>query len=239
MSRPSSGRSSASSCGVGRGSTGRRAGHVGRRQRAPMTAPGFVVRSGDVDADRAGAIEMFKRHLNPRYDAARFDWMYRRNPHGLGRMWVATDAGDGSMAGVAGAFPRRVYVAGKVVLAWVLGDFCVSDRHRSIGPALSLQRACLAAASAGTIPFCYDFPSTGMIAVYRRMGIRPLGQMVRLRRILRVDGPVGRLVRAPAVLTRTVGSLANVLLARRMLRTPASDLTVALLEGSFGDEFST
>jgi hypothetical protein len=204
-----------------------------------VIAGGLVIRGGDVQADRPLALEMFRRHLNPRYDAARFDWMYRRNPHGPGRLWVAADTGDGSVAGVAGAFPRRMYVGGREEIAWVLGDFCVSDRHRSIGPALSLQRACLAAVSAEAIPFCYDFPSPRMMAVYRRMGIGPFGQMVRLRRLLRVEGRVDRFLRVPGVLRGAVGALGNRLLARRILRgqtTPG--LMVALHDGLCGDEFS-
>ncbi len=198
-----------------------------------------MVRAGDVDADRPLAVEMFRRYLNPDYDGVRFDWMYRRNPHGRGRLWIAADASDGSTAGVAGAFPRRMQVGQRETLAWVLGDFCVSDRHRSIGPALSLQRACLEPVAAGVVPFCYDFPGPRMMAVYRRMGIGPFGEMVRFCRLLRLDGPVRRHVRGPAVLTRVVGTLGSMVLARRTLRTPVTPgLTVALHDGPCGDEFS-
>jgi hypothetical protein len=203
-----------------------------------MTCDASVVREGHLEADRNLALDMFRRYLNPQYDAARFDWVYRQNPHGPGRLWVSSDLSDGSVIGIAGAFPRRVYLAGRECEAWVLGDFCVSDRHRSIGPALALQRACLADVAAGAIPFCYDFPSLRMMAIYRRLGIDPLGHMVRLRRLLRVDSRVSRMVGRPA-LSRRMSALGNLLLARRIPRArEVPGLTVSLHDGQCGEEFS-
>jgi len=60
-----------------------------------------VVRPGDLDAHREAVIELFVRHLNPLYDAARFEWVYRRNPDGPGRLWVAVDDASGELAGAA------------------------------------------------------------------------------------------------------------------------------------------
>src|SRR5215831_8052216 len=123
-----------------------------------MTKDAVVIRDGDLETDRKLAIDTLARCLKPAYDDARFDWVYRQNPHGRGRLWVATDPANGAVVGIAGAFPRRMCLYGRTELAWVLGDFCVSDAYRSVGPALALQRACLAEISGGAIPFCYDFP---------------------------------------------------------------------------------
>jgi hypothetical protein len=189
-------------------------------------------------SDRRLAIETFVRYLNPRYDDARFDWVYRQNPHGRGRLWVATDHGGRTVVGIAAAFPRRMCVAGRDEVAWVLGDFCVSDAYRSVGPALALQRACLAEVTTGGARFCYDFPSSGMMAVYRRLGVRPLGQMVRLNRPLRLDSRLRKIVGSPA-LTRGLGAVAGAALAfHHRRRGGASDLEVALHDSVFEQEFT-
>ena len=198
----------------------------------------MVIRPGDVHADRDLAVETFARHLNPRYDGARFDWVYRHNPHGIGRLWVGTNPQDGSVVGIAAAFPRRVNVSGRIELAWVLGDFCVAEAYRAVGPALALQRACLAGVTDGVVPFCYDFPSTSMMAVYRRLGIKPLGRMVRLVRPLSIETRLRGLVKSQTV-SRHLGAVASVFLApRQWMRPAASAVEVALHPAHFGDEFT-
>jgi hypothetical protein len=203
-----------------------------------MSRGGLIVRPGDVDADRRLALEMFARYLNPLYDGARFDWVYRLNPHGLGKFWVATDPGNGTVVGIAGAFPRRVSVSGRPEVGWVLGDFCIAQAYRTIGPAVTLQRACFGEVTAGGVPFCYDFPSAGMMAVYRRLGIKPLGQMVRLVRPLRVEARLRALI-GRQTLTRPLGALASLFLAprgRRKAGVPGLEIT--LRSEPFDDEFT-
>jgi Acetyltransferase (GNAT) domain len=202
------------------------------------TTQGPIVRPGDLDADRQLAVETFARYLNPRYDGARFDWVYRQNPHGPGRFWVATDAANGALVGIAAAFPRRLCVSGRTEVAWVLGDFCVSEAYRAIGPALALQRACFAEVTAGAIPFCYDFPSGGMMAIYRRLGIKPLGRMIRFSRPLSVEARLREITGSPA-LARPLGLLAGAFLApRARRRASANGLEIALHATAFDREFT-
>ena len=202
------------------------------------TTRGPIVRPGDLDADRQLAVETFRRYLNPHYDGARFDWVYRKNPHGPGRFWVATDAANGAIVGIAGAFPRRMGVSGRTEVAWVLGDFCVAEAYRAIGPALALQRACLAEVTTGTIPFCYDFPNGGMMAIYRRLGVKPLGRMIRFSRPLSVEARLREITGSPA-LARPLGLLASAFLAPRdRRRSSAAGLEIALHETAFGTEFT-
>jgi hypothetical protein len=77
-----------------------------------------------------------------------------------------------------------------------------------------------------------------MMAVYRRLGIRPLGHMVRLNRILRIDSGLRKIVASPAI-ARPVGALAGALLALRHRRKArVAGLEVALHDGPFGVEFT-
>ena len=203
-----------------------------------MTGRGIVVHAGDPDRDRKLAVQMFARYLNPRYDEARFDWVYRDNPHGRGRLWMASDATSGEVVGIAGAFPRRMSVFGRTQMAWLLGDFSVSDAYRSVGPALALQRACLAEVRAGTIPFCYDFPSTGMMAVYRRLGVDPLGHLVRLSKVLRLDTRVRDLV-AVRPIASGLSAIVNLVMAPGAFRRRRErDIEISLCPGPLGSEFT-
>lgn len=65
----------------------------------------IAIRPGTLEADRLSVIGLLARHLNPAYDAARFDWLYTKNPAGPGRFWIAFDAATGEAVGTAAAFP--------------------------------------------------------------------------------------------------------------------------------------
>ena len=197
-----------------------------------------VVRPADLETDAPGIVKLLAAHVNPRYDHARFQWLYRRNPDGIARAWLAHDGTTGQLVGTAAAIPRAVGVGGRTELGWVLSDFCVSDTHRALGPALQLQRACLASVDSGQVPFCYDFPGAAMTAVYARLRIRPFGQMRRFVYPLRADRRIEAL-RLPPPVRGVVRIAANTVLGLRVRRRrPARRLEFSLLSGDCGGEFS-
>lgn len=196
------------------------------------------IRPGDLDVDEPGVIGLLARYLNPDYDKARFDWLYRTNPAGRGRLWVAMDEQRGEIIGCAGAFPRVMYVKARETTAWVLGDFCVAEAYRALGPALMLQRACLKALAAEAAAVWYDFPAAGMMPVYRRLGHEPAAKLSRQVRLLRVDARLAALVPSP-VLSRGLAWVGNRILAAGMRSYGAPrDLSISVHDGAVGPEFS-
>jgi len=196
------------------------------------------IRPVDLNAERDLLIDALARYLTPFSDARRFDWLYCHNPHGEAQAWMATDTDSGVIVGAAGAFPRRFYIDGHEACGWVLGDFCIHETYRSLGPALQLQRACLAAVEAGNMPFCYDFPSTRMMAIYKRLRIKPNSSMLRLAKPLRIDHHVKQIVNSPGV-ARGLSGMGNLLLRLRdTRRTSTAAATISGLEGPCSEEFS-
>jgi hypothetical protein len=63
-------------------------------------------------------------------------------------------------------------------------DLNVDQKHRTAGPALSLQRAVLAAVASGEIEMAYGFPNRVSEPVLRRIGYRPLGDLQRWVKVL-------------------------------------------------------
>jgi GNAT superfamily N-acetyltransferase len=194
------------------------------------------VHPADPDTDRVTAVELLRSCLNPAYDAARFDWLYNRNPAGRGRLWLAVDTLTGTAIGTAGAFPRHFRVDGRHVRSWVLGDFCIREQYRTLGPALRLQRACLEVVTDQGAVLWYDFPSKAMVTVYRRLRIAPRERVHRLVRLLRVDQKVAELTRIPWV-ARGVGSIVNPALGRRY-GSAVPGLAVDVHSGPCGEEFT-
>jgi hypothetical protein len=132
-----------------------------------------------------------------------------------------------------------VYSGKNEILSWVLGDFCLDPRYRSLGPALQLQRACLSVLESSQSTVCYDFPSASMAAVYRRLGFSVTGQMLRLAKPLRVDRKVKEMIRNPAA-QRVVTSVGNTLLKIASPRGNADEaLEIAVHQGLCGEEFTS
>jgi hypothetical protein len=197
------------------------------------------IRQADLDSDADFIVEMVRRYLNPNSDRVRFDWLYRQGPFGDGKAWIAMDAANGDLVGVAAAFPRRICCTGIPRSGWVLGDFCITDPYRSLGPAVMLQQACMAGITTGDGgTLWYDFPSAAMMAVYRRLGINPCDQVVRMAKPLRTDRKIGETVKAPLI-ARALCDVGNRLLQLKDLGLGGSgDYTLTLHEGRCDEEFS-
>ena len=77
-----------------------------------------------------------------------------------------------------------------------------------------------------------------MTAVYKRLKVEPFGQMVRMAKVLRVDGKLRARIRYKWV-TRTVAPIGNALLSATASFQPRVDrtLNISLQEGKCGKEF--
>ena len=196
------------------------------------------IREGNLDFDRDLLIKAFYQHLTPLSDDRRFDWLYRENPDGLDRVWVAYAPDGKTVIGSGSAIPREIYVAGKEILGCILADFWIDPKYRTLGPALQLQRACMASVAPNTYAFCVDFPQPAMVAIYRRLGILPNTSLVRWAKPLRLDERIRQKVRLPFV-SECLSAAGNLVLELRDWRIRRSkDCTVAAHEGEFGDEFT-
>jgi hypothetical protein len=198
----------------------------------------IAIRLAHPNTDKDLLIETVRRLLTPQSDATRFDWLYNNNPYGAGRVWLAIDQNRNATVGMAAAFPRRFYVGGRDVRAWVLGDFCLDVQYRSLGPALQLQRACLEVVEEEQTGLCYDFPSVSMMGVYKRLGFGMTDKMLRLAKPLRIDRKVRAMIKYPAA-QRFLSSAGNVLLSLGSLkRISDKAVEISVQNDACGKEFT-
>jgi hypothetical protein len=201
-----------------------------------MNISEYPVRS---ESESRELIDTLQTNLPYLPHARRFPWLYLRNPLGRALVWVATDPQTHRLTGMAAAFPRRAYYRGEEVRSYVLGDFCVDAGHRSLGLALSLQRACLQGLGAcGGAGFAFDFPSHAMLAIYKRLRMDANACMIRYAKPLRVDRKVAEAIPVGAI-ARGLSAAANAgleLRDRRARRT--GEWTVAAEPGPWGEEFT-
>jgi hypothetical protein len=179
-----------------------------QRLRQPRTGEMAVyVRQASLIDDERILTDLAQRYLSESADERRFRWLYRENPFGPARAWIAYEKEAGAI-GMAAVFPRRMYCDGGVVSGCVLGDLCIATKYRSLGPALQLQRACLECARSEEFAMGYDFPSTTMLGMYERLGILPVAKLVRVVKILRIDEKIRRVLPA-RILSRPAAAAAN------------------------------
>lgn len=194
-------------------------------------------RRANLESDRLALIEIFRKYLAPQSDDARFDWLYRKGPHGEAQTWIAFDSSNDALVGAASAFPRTIYVGSQEKAGLVLGDFCIAESYRSLGPSLQLQRACMAAIEEGPFEFFYDFPSTSMMAVYRRLGIQETGRLLRWAKPLRIARKLRAKVRSER-LARSLAAVGDRILGKRGWKGDKRACDIALQQGRCGDEFT-
>ena len=167
-----------------------------------------LVRRAEVHEEKATLMAFLSSYLSPDADEARYEWLYCKNPEGMARVWVVCESRTGMIIGVAAAFPRRIHCGGKEVRGYVLGDFCIHPDHRSLGPALALQKRSLEDLSGEGAGFVFDFPSTSMLAIYKRLRIEPQESVIRFAKPLRADRQIRQRIPSKAA-GRTLAVAAN------------------------------
>jgi hypothetical protein len=197
----------------------------------------IAVRPVNLESESEELLAILEANLPDLPHARRFRWLYRDNPDGPAWSWFAVDQARDSIVGVTSVFPRSMWVGGRVVRCGQVGDFAVSATHRSLGPALLLQRATFGPVDQRSISFCYDCPphAAGM-ATFRRLRVAPNCAVTRYALPLRLDNRLKQLLGfTPPLLTPLMNFLWC--MARRPTRIH-QDLEIGEHTGLFDDEFT-
>lgn len=151
---------------------------------ASTDVEGFTIRRAE-PSDAAVVRSLLREHLGEGYDvASRYEWLYRQNPHGHARTWIAMDEASGEPAGLTSLFPRRVLVRGEERLGSIGGDGFVRPAFRRRGIATALHRACLRGMSEDGIELMYGPPEPHNLAALLRAGSQIVCQLRRFVRPL-------------------------------------------------------
>lgn len=196
------------------------------------------VRAVDLDGELEALLAILERDLTDLSHARRFKWMYRDHPLGSAWSWFAWDDGTKQAVGVASVFRRAVWLGTKVALCGQVGDFAIDASHRSLGPALMLQRATFDPVDRGVLALCYDCPphDRGM-ATFRRLGMKAGTTMARHARLLRADRHLARRLGMP-IATRMAPLVNAALRLARPSHRADPGLVLAVHTERFGEEFS-
>ena len=124
--------------------------------------------------DQQTILELWQRNL-PTAVAERYGWLYRE---GGACDWTLQDEHQVAVGSV-GLMQRRFHVRDHLVTAGQAVDMNVDHAHRSLGPALLLQRKVIEAACEQDLPFVYGLCDRRSELVLRRAGYHLLGDVAR------------------------------------------------------------
>lgn len=139
----------------------------------------------ELDDGRRAILDLWRRNL-PEAAPERYDWLYAAGPAAA---WLLRSDG-GEVVGAAGLMQRTIHAGGEVLRGAQTVDLNVDRSHRSVGPALRLQRTLAAMVDEGRFDLVYAFPNAASEAVQRRIGYEVLGSFGRWAKPLRCEGRV-------------------------------------------------
>ena len=160
--------------------------------------PYRVERSDSATAEHT-LVRLWTDNLNMRADPRyKFEWFYRDTPLGAATAFLLHHAPDDQPAsevvGTCGVGTRHVSVDGEILRSALFADFAVDKAHRTLMPALMLQRA-LCEYATSSFDMAYAFPNSAAVGIFNRIGLKTLGRTRRYVRILRSAPHLERLLK--------------------------------------------
>ena len=158
-------------------------------------SPAYAVAAIDPGKDRQQLVSLWQRNWHTPPPVARWDWLYRS---GAGQGFLLHDPVAGCI-GACGLMARRMRLDGVDLRAGVAADLSVDQAHRSVGPALKLERALASAADESGLQLVYAFPNRRSEPVFARIGYRRIGAFERWSLPLRSEPYLARLLSTPSL----------------------------------------
>ena len=159
---------------------------------SPREFSGYICERANLVSDREDILSIWKGALsNVARQTAKYDWFYVGSEAGAPIVSLLRHVSSDRRVGVAAAGPRRATWNGRGVRVGVLVDLAVVPEHRSLFPALLLQRS-LQQAVPGELAALYGFPNPRAVPVFTRVGYSKALDVRRFVRVLRSGGYMRR-----------------------------------------------
>lgn len=111
-------------------------------------------------------------------------WFYEDNIYGESSCLILRENNTSEVVGSTAVFPRKLYINKKIIEAGITGDFGVSPEHRSLGPALKLQKATIQCCIDGKFDLLYGYANKKSAPVQKRAGFKLVGYPARYVRYI-------------------------------------------------------
>ncbi len=120
------------------------------------------------------------KDILPGLDERRIKWSYEENADGETRLYLLNDYDKQECVGLCAVMQRRMHLKGKEVKCGITADFAIKKEHRTLGPALKLQRAMTETDDSEIL---IAFPNKPSELVQRRAGFKTLGNIIKFVKV--------------------------------------------------------
>jgi hypothetical protein len=153
--------------------------------RRQASAAAYSVIVADLVADRAALMSLWRGNaLQPKAVDAKFDWFYIANPNGPTRQLLLCAGPQAERVGAAGLVTRPLWARGEALSGGLLTDFYVLPEHRTLAPAMYLQRQ-MRSVGLELHDLLYGYPNDKSLPIVKRLGYVNFGDLVKCVRLLR------------------------------------------------------
>jgi hypothetical protein len=140
----------------------------------PQRLAPYTIRDANFDLE-AGEIIRLCKAGGLHSSIEKYRWKYESCTGQRPLCKFAIDTASGRPIGTTSLFPRRLLIDGTAFSAAIAGDFAVDARHRTLLPAMSLQKSALQASREGRFDVIYGFPNDAARLVQLRAGYTSIG----------------------------------------------------------------
>ena len=172
----------------------------------------YVVNKADILKEKQRIIDFWNENNKNELDE-KFSWFYESNPDGIADTWLLTKETSSEIVGMATLFPRFFNNQGKTYRAGIQGDFFISKKHRSFGPALTLIRSISESFKDLNYDFIYGFPNRAAEPILRRAGFKRLGCLEKHVRLFDIERLLNEKFHAHNTIISATAKLGNVFLS--------------------------
>jgi hypothetical protein len=168
----------------------------------------YEIIKSDILEDKQLILDFWNRN-NPNRLDEKFDWMYLSNPDGLASTWLVKHSESSGIVGMASVFPRTFRYKDKTYKGGIQGDFFISSKHRSFGPALMLIRAIIKSFEESDYDFLLTLPNKKAEPIFKRAGYNYLGVIKKCTRLFDAKRLLIEKAPIPHFLSNLIGPIAN------------------------------
>jgi hypothetical protein len=145
----------------------------------------YYVEMAELERDQEEILALWDRNKVNIHDPARlFSWAYKNNPAGRGRIWLLKQASSRTAVGTVGIILRRMKIGESVRIVGRAAGLAVDKAHRSLGPALLLQKAMLNEVGKSDLSLVYTLAPPAASPLFQRLNYSNLGAMDCRRKIV-------------------------------------------------------